>query len=689
VAGVLLVAAAASPTQAADGRQHPSLLDVPYVPQSEALCGGAAASMVLRYWGERAAAEDFASLVDRSAEGIATGVLVATLQQHGWQADAFAGDARLVQHHLASGRPVISLIEVRPGRFHYVVVIGWADRRVFFHDPAVRPGESVDEVEFDRRWAATRRWTLLLLPGAAPGETAAATLTPTVQTPEACDDEVAQGVEAARNEDFVRAESLLGIARTKCPASAAPLREFAGVRAIQQRWPEAVSLAERAVRLDPADRHAWHIVATGRFVLDDTAGALDAWNARGEPRVDLLRVEGLTRTRYAVVQSALALDAGALLTPQRLRRARRRIEDVPALSATRVAYTPLAGGLAHVDVAVVERPVVPTRWSLAAIGVHALAERHVETRLSSPTGGGERWDLGFRWWERRPKVSLGFAAPRVAGLPGVVRIDAFWERQAYERGKGGDGGPNVIFQEERRHVTAGASDWITPDVRWSINGGIDSFSHGGAPLPSGVARGQHVTLAAALEHRAFGDRIALTLDGARWWPTHTGTRFGAGRIAAAWRSATRSDRVRALARAGWHRVTDAAPLDLWPGAGVGHAREALLRAHPLLEDGVIRGETFGRTLGYAGGEILIPIARMRPLRLDIAAFTDVARASRPASTLHVDVGGGLRLSMPGIAGVFRADVARGLRDARTTFSIGWQPPWPGWRGVAVYWPAGQ
>ena len=30
-----------------------SFLDVPFISQTELLCGGAAAAMVLRYWGER------------------------------------------------------------------------------------------------------------------------------------------------------------------------------------------------------------------------------------------------------------------------------------------------------------------------------------------------------------------------------------------------------------------------------------------------------------------------------------------------------------------------------------------------------------------------------------------------------------------------------------------------------------
>ena len=67
-------------------------LDVPYVAQSEALCGGAASAMVLRYWGARGVdAEEFVSLLNPRRDGIETGVLVDALVGRGWRAFAFHG----------------------------------------------------------------------------------------------------------------------------------------------------------------------------------------------------------------------------------------------------------------------------------------------------------------------------------------------------------------------------------------------------------------------------------------------------------------------------------------------------------------------------------------------------------------------------------------------------------------------
>jgi len=66
-----------------------AILDVPFIAQSELLCGGAAAAMVMRYWGERVVdADTFSLLVDRRAGGIRTAALVDDLRARRWNAIA-------------------------------------------------------------------------------------------------------------------------------------------------------------------------------------------------------------------------------------------------------------------------------------------------------------------------------------------------------------------------------------------------------------------------------------------------------------------------------------------------------------------------------------------------------------------------------------------------------------------------
>jgi hypothetical protein len=127
-----------------------------------------------------------------------------------------------------------------------------------------------------------------------------------------------------------------------------------------------------------------------------------------------------------------------------------------------------------------------------------------------------------------------------------------------------------------------------------------------------------------------------------------------------------------------HGVSARAPLALWPGAGTGHARTPLLRAHPLLDGGILNGLVFGRTLVHGGLEWQCRPWAIGLLRVGAAAFIDTAR---PWHTLsgddvpwQVDGGLGVRLRGPGRRGHLRVDVARGFEDGHTAVSVGWGTP---------------
>lgn len=128
--------------------------------------------------------------------------------------------------------------------------------------------------------------------------------------------------------------------------------------------------------------------------------------------------------------------------------------------------------------------------------------------------------------------------------------------------------------------------------------------------------------------------------------------------------------------AGVETVSDRAPLALWPGAGEGRARSALLRAHPLLRDGVVTGPVFGHGLAYANVEAQRQLKTSWPVGLAVAGFADLARATRTstpaADNWQLDAGIGLRVKVPGQKGALRVDVARGVRDGAHAFTIGWQ-----------------
>ena len=64
------------------------------------------------------------------------------------------------------------------------------------------------------------------------------------------------------------------------------------------------------------------------------------------------------------------------------------------------------------------------------------------------------------------------------------------------------------------------------------------------------------------------------------------------------------------------------------------------------------------------------------IQIGAGLFVDAVRVDRRAmdeSRGDVDVGGGLRLGFPGLDGVFRLDLGKGLRDGSTAVSFVYEP----------------
>ena len=633
-------------------------LPVPYLPQTEALCGGAAAAMVMRFWGLRGVyAESFAPLVDRSAGGIHTSKLNSELRTRGWQTQAGGGDMPRLVSEIEEGRPVIALIEDRPDRYHYVVVVSAsAAGPIVLHDPAKAPSRVMDLATFDRKWQKSDRWMLIAVPG--PDLDVRATDLDRSSRPDpaptACTPQVAEAVGKAQAGDTAGARRLLAAAATACPQDGAPRRELAGLDAIDKRWDAAAVNARAAVTRDDEDEHAWRILATAEYLRERDLDALDAWNRIGEPRADLVDIKGLTHTRYRVVSDAVGVQPGAVLTADAIRLAQKRAGDIPAVAAARVAFHPLEAGQAQVDVTILERARAPLSYpSWIALGVGALANRQAEAAITNVSGGGDVAEVSWRWWAHRPRIAAAYSAP---GPGGIWRLELSQETQTF-------GAPR--FEETRTRAGVSVGRWIDQRVR--VGGGVatDRWRD----------RGRTVALAGRLEFWPVIDRLSVHA-GVEGWNGGGGS-FAAADARVQWRSRPQNTGSVLVAGGGYQGATSTAPASLWPGADTGHARPVLLRAHPLLEDGVIEGGVFGRRVSFASIEAqrwLKPIAQGL-LRLAPAVFVDVARATHglPESDrrLHTDVGAGVRLSLAG-SGVLRVDVARGLRDGRTALSVGWQ-----------------
>jgi hypothetical protein len=646
-------------------------LEVPYLPQSVLLCGGAALAMVERWWGRRGVyAEDFAGLVRPEQGGILTTDLATTARARGWVTRVWHGEPERIRQALRDGVPVVALIQVGRDRYHYVVVLGWDDGRVVFHDPASAPFTTLGEAEFLARWSGADRWAMTLRPAPpAPAIVAPVAPGPVTPDPMPCPPWIDRALDAVGASRLDEAAQLLTEAGTACPAEPLSLRELAGVRFRQGRHAEAIPLAEEYLAAVPGDRLGWQLLASSRYLAGDQDGALEAWNRLDRPTVDLVRIDGTRRIRFGEVVGVASVPHGIVLTSARLALARRRVADIPALRGSAVEYQPVAGGIVEVRVAVAERPRVGRPWRLLAAGAaRALTRHEVGLEVASPLGAGELWSGSWRWEYARPRAVFRVDFPADLRFPGVIGVESSWERFRFAL----DSGNATPVEESRRVAGIGFGGWATAWVRPAAALRLERWSGGRKYL--GVSAGAEV--------RAAGDRFALSVTGEHALALAAHPAHSRGGARAMWASSSGLGRAAWSARLGYDWASASAPLGARPVTGGNLVWAIPLRAGALSPAGVVTGKSVGRGIFHAGLSGDHPVHRVGPLILAAGLFLDGARVNGAADgsedRFHLDAGAGLRIGLAeGQLGVLRLDFARGVLEAgRSAMTVGVHQSWP-------------
>lgn len=428
--------------------------EVPFVPQGELLCGGAAAAMVLRGLGERGVgARAFASLVRPGEGGIRTDDLAAELERRGWAVDARAGDLAALARALRAERPPVVLLASARGRWHYVVVVGLGPAGVRVHDPARGPGERLDEAEFLRRWDQGRRWMM-----------------------------VVTGRAAAPSPDV---ETSPPAGAEEPPSTAALLTASERFRASD--WRGAARAARIASSAAPHDARAWRLLGSSLYLTGERDAALEAWARVGEPRIDAVELGGLGRVPPTIAHDLIGLEPGTRLRRGDLQRARRRLALLGAPHA-RLDYSAEGGGWVQVRAAAVEGPAHPlSRVGLAAVAIGAL-DGEVTLWEAGLAGVGERFEVRARSGGARADL----AAPRALGLPGRTEVGAM--RRA-------DGAASAWLR---------TTDWASGWLGWEIGARADRTGAAVVPGLGGalrLARGR--TLSARAGGLAWSDGALL------------------------------------------------------------------------------------------------------------------------------------------------------------------------------------
>lgn len=259
--------------------------------------------------------------------------------------------------------------------------------------------------------------------------------------------------------------------------------------------------------------------------------------------------------------------------------------------------------------------------------------------------------------------------PQFLGLHGNIRLEVAAETQTYAVH---DAPSPRIVEETSREAKLALRQWVSPDWLYEASTGFHRIRE----------RGDFVSLGQAVEWRSSNDR-RIARAGVSVWPrvdrSEKPITTADVQIRTRWEIG--APRFDVETRLGWSGAGTGAeaPYALWSGAGTGEGRPGLLRAHPLIQSGVIDSPAFAPSLATANLELTRWIGSLAHIA-GVAVFIDVASItgsrSRVAGSRSIaDAGIGLRLRPPGQWGELRLDLAMGLADEGRAISLRWQPPW--------------
>ena len=704
-------------------------LQVPFVPQQKDTCGAAALTMVLRYWGQEASHDAIAgALVDVELRGIRGARLADFARERGMVAIAFAGEMVILRDHLAKGRPLVLAIDAGRGRFHDVVAVGVDDTSgaVVVHDPARGPGRRIAAGEFEKKWAKSGHWALLVQPGGGPvsptdsevpgpegsagaGSAGAGAEIADSSSPDAAgaprndkadaagaprndkadaagaprndsglpddsyDGLVARALEAGRGGAYGEAVAALDQAIALEPERPEAWTERGGVRFLEGRYGDAAADLRRSLALRE-DAYTRGLLASSLQLDGRELEALAAWNPLGQPTLHALEISGLQKTSDGFARREIGLAEGEMLTAPRLRAARRRLEETGVFERVTLRPQPRGDGTADLEAALAERHGLahgPVDF-LVTTGVN-LAWKRVRLRYANLGGTGLTLGASYRWQENRPEAALQLQWPRPLGLPAGLRLAGFRGEQAYDLGG--------AFDMRRRGIDAGLRHVLGGGAVASLGLRVRdrAFTAVRPDAPPGLLSG----VEAGLDARLFETR-RHRLDA-------TGRLFAAGRALGSEIGYVQADaelRYEGLlskpegltversvlavrARGGWGSA--GLPVDEMYAPGVSPESDLPLRAHPLTRHGVLGVNPVGRSVFLVNAEWRQRLVHRASWDLGAVAFSDTAFVGRPAdgSTREwlEDVGVGVRFSL--LAGpTVRIDSAWGLSDGRRALFIG-------------------
>lgn len=597
-------------------------IDVPFTRQEKEGCGAASVWMVMEYWGKspQPPEEIHRLLYSREAHGVFASDIERYLSVHGFQTGSFAGEWDDLVENISKGRPLLVAIEVnaRGAPQHYVLVTGVDELRqiVLINDPARRKLLPMARSDFEQRWDAMKRWTLLAVPEAIPESS------PLPEPPPLLSGSVAGDPSS---------ELALELASTAFRAG-------------------DLSLAKRLVRKTGAPNQALRneFLATIYFLEDNLDAALKYWNRGGSPQLRDVRMDFETRWDPILLDRTIGISRATTLLESDYRLARKRLDATGSFSRYSFDLNPVESSTAgEFDLSLRAADLSPWGPWAPLAWLHGLPYRTISPEFRNVRGRATNVETLLRWDPNKRRGRIAVSGPVSESNRYEAGVDARNEIWTL------DGG---MVPVRRRDFFVGLRGIPSSRLSWSGDVVVTRRPANISVRYDGTAKYDLVRIP---ERRLI---VSSELQGELGRTLGTTQRIArAGvRLELDWMPKAGTDDYRVLSKVQAGRIWGSPAIDELFSLGIDRDTDLWLRGHSAISDGRKGAGPMGRRYVLWNSEISKNLFDTAFLKASVVPFVDVGRAG----SVYVDSGIELRFSLASVV-TFSISAGHDLKAGRT------------------------
>jgi hypothetical protein len=435
-------------------------------------------------------------------------------------------------------------------------------------------------------------------------------------------DDLQRGTELAQSGHWAEAREAFLEGTRLAPRDRRLLVELAGVEYRQKNLAAAKRYLRRALALDPSDRYACDFLATIYYLEGNVEAAVRYWNRIGKPQIAEVLVAPEPKLNAVLLDSALTIAPGSLLTLDDFRTADARLDALDSFPSYRLDLEAHADERFDAALHWVQLP----GWTSIVSAFRGVAYQTLLPELRDIGGTGLNWDALLRWDAQKRRIGTSFSGPLMHNAKWRYRWYADARSETWNAGGAED------FRMQR--LASGLEFQAIPSWRLAWQTGVEVSSRRFMNLP-GFGEGAAIQYRAGLTYELLRipERRIRIVSGANGDVGRmlggSGGLFSHARASldARWLPKSRGDDYEVNARVRAGTTQGNAPFDELFMLGVERDNDLWLRGHSGTVAGKKGSAPVGRNYFLANWDFHKQLYRRELFTLAAGPFVDTGRTS--------------------------------------------------------------